>query len=100
MTATDTEQRSHRPKQDTADDLRFDIAWALSWSGADLDYADEVIGIVESAVRWHFKLTATEFDLAFTDTKREIEQVLDRAIDRDLAVDAITHELSKDEDSE
>jgi hypothetical protein len=37
MTATDTEQRSHRPKQDTGDDLRFDIAWALSWSGADLD---------------------------------------------------------------
>jgi hypothetical protein len=68
--------------------------------GAAPTLINEVIGIVESAVRRHLKLTATEFDLAFTDTKREIEQVLDRAIDRDLAVDAITHELSKDEDSE
>jgi hypothetical protein len=36
-----------------------------------------------------------QFDLAFANTKREIEQALDRAIDRDLATDAIVRELAE-----
>jgi hypothetical protein len=47
-----------------------------------MDIVDEVFDIVEHAIRQRFKLTATEFDLAFTDTKREIAWALDREIER------------------
>jgi hypothetical protein len=46
-----------------------------------MDPIDKVTSIIENAVRQHFKLTSTEFDLAFSDMRREVAQVLDDAFD-------------------
>jgi hypothetical protein len=99
MTATSTNQHGGELKQDVADDLRFRVAWALDQAD-DVDFAGEAIDAIEGMVCRHFQLTSTQFDLVFTGLKREIEQILDRAINRDLVGDAIVRELSEDEEND
>jgi hypothetical protein len=47
-----------------------------------MDVVDEVLDIVEHAIRQRFKLAAAEFDLAFTDTERKIAWALDTETER------------------
>jgi hypothetical protein len=81
-------------------DIRDRIEDALIWSDFDCGgVADKVCAIVEAAVRARLGLSVAEFDLAFADMARAIEDVLAErlgdALDRDSVVAAIVEEFSE-----
>jgi hypothetical protein len=94
----DVDQTRDTADQTASNKLTQHVENALFWAGFDHGgVADEVGRIVEQALRGRFKLTATDFDLSFTDMMRRIEDLLaDRlgdALDRGAVADAAVEEL-------
>jgi hypothetical protein len=81
-----------------SDQFKERIFYALSSADFDTgDLTDQLMQMIELAIRRRLKISGREFDLSFADLTRDILEVLDEklagAIDRDAAVDELCEQF-------